>query len=126
LLRPTPLVIIDVRKDATAPELQQFCYNSPIALIRGLTSTLKMDLSLFSTKSLMETAPDHEVEVRTQYKMPPDANVDQLGEPTWHCESTRSFTTVAKYAQYQAQSFQHSLKVPYFSVTYFVFVMHSW
>lgn len=59
----------------------------------------------------METAPDHEVEVRTQYKMPPDANFDQLGETTWHCESTRSFTTVAKYAQYQAQSFQHSLKV---------------
>uniref|UniRef100_A0A914XRQ3 Uncharacterized protein n=1 Tax=Plectus sambesii TaxID=2011161 RepID=A0A914XRQ3_9BILA len=65
LLRPTPLVLIDARKDATAPELQQFCYNSPIALIRGLTSTLKMDLSLFSTKSLMETAPEHDVEVRT-------------------------------------------------------------
>ncbi|KIH67581.1 JmjC domain protein [Ancylostoma duodenale] len=110
LLRPTPLVVVESRKDAQAPELQRFCENAPIALIRGLTGVLKMDLSLFSTKTLLEVAPDHEVEVRTQYKMPCDVNVDHLGQPTWECMSTRSFTTVMKYAQYQAETFKHSLK----------------
>ncbi|KAJ1359462.1 Lysine-specific demethylase 6B [Parelaphostrongylus tenuis] len=108
--RPTPLVVVESRKDAQAPELQRFCESSPIALIRGLTGVLKMDLSLFSTKTLLEMAPDHEVEVRTQYKMPCDLNVDHLGQPTWECMSTRSFTTVLKYAQYQAETFRHSLK----------------
>ncbi|WKY14132.1 hypothetical protein Q1695_000018 [Nippostrongylus brasiliensis] len=110
LLRPTPLVVVESRKDAQAPELQRFCESSPIALIRGLTGVLKMDLSLFSTKTLLEIAPDHEVEVRTQYRMPCEMNVDHLGQPTWECMSTRSFTTVMKYAQYQAETFKHSLK----------------
>ncbi|VDO20343.1 unnamed protein product [Haemonchus placei] len=90
--------------------MQRFCESSPIALIRGLTGVLKMDLSLFSTKTLLEMAPDHEVEVRTQYRMPCDMNIDHLGQPTWECMSTRSFTTVMKYAQYQAETFKHSLK----------------
>ncbi|VDN30183.1 unnamed protein product, partial [Gongylonema pulchrum] len=76
--------------DKLPPEkLQNFCYNSTIALIRGLTQTLKMDLSLFSTKSLLEIAPEHEVEIRSQYLMPSDQNVDHLGQPTWECHSTR-------------------------------------
>ncbi|ETN74570.1 hypothetical protein NECAME_12897 [Necator americanus] len=87
-----------------------FCESAPLALIRGLTGVLKMDLSLFSTKTLLEVAPDHEVEVRTQYRMPCSMNVDHLGQPTWECMSTRSFTTVLKYAQYQAETFKHSLK----------------
>ncbi|KAK6761529.1 hypothetical protein RB195_022556 [Necator americanus] len=110
LLRPTPLVVVESRKDAQAPELQRFCESAPLALIRGLTGVLKMDLSLFSTKTLLEVAPDHEVEVRTQYRMPCSMNVDHLGQPTWECMSTRSFTTVLKYAQYQAETFKHSLK----------------
>ncbi|CAI4223466.1 unnamed protein product [Auanema sp. JU1783] len=110
LLRPTPLIVVESRKDAQSVELQKYCENCPIALIRGMTSVLKMDLSLFSTKTLRETAPDHEVEVRTQYRMPCDLNVDHLGVPTWECMSTRSFTSVNKYAQYQAETFQHSLK----------------
>ncbi|PAV63972.1 hypothetical protein WR25_02724 isoform A [Diploscapter pachys] len=121
LLKPTPLVVVESRKDAQSPELQKFCEQAPIALIRGLTSVLKMDLSLFSTKTLLEVAPDQEVEVnhsifvatlvvRTQYRMPCDLNVDHLGSPTWNCMSTRSFTTIQKYATYQAETFKHSLK----------------
>ncbi|EFO13948.2 hypothetical protein LOAG_14578 [Loa loa] len=110
LLRPTPVIMVESRKEAHSIELQNYCYNSAIALIRGLTQTLKMDLSLFSTKSLLEIAPNHEVEIRSQYRMPPDQNVDHLGQPTWICHSTRSYTTIAHYAQYQAQSFQYSLK----------------
>ena len=41
----------------------------------------------------------------------PDENRDQFGNKIWHCPSTRNHTTVAKYAQYQAASFQESLRV---------------
>lgn len=67
LLKPTPLVVVESRKDAQSPELQKFCEQAPIALIRGLTSVLKMDLSLFSTKTLLEVAPDQEVEVNHSF-----------------------------------------------------------
>ena len=69
------------------------------------------DLGLFSTKSLVEANADHMVEVRTQRQQTPDENVDQFGNKVWHCESGRSFTTITKYAQYQAASFQESFKV---------------
>jgi len=53
------------------------------------------------------------VEVRTQRQQTPDENVDQFGNKVWHCESSRSYSTIAKYAQYQAASFQESFKVFY-------------
>ncbi|GMT04719.1 hypothetical protein PENTCL1PPCAC_26893 [Pristionchus entomophagus] len=110
LQRPTPIITIESRKDAHSIELHKFCESSPIVLIRGLATQLKMDLSLFSTKTLLETCPDHEVEVRTQYKMPPDLNVNHLGLPTWSCDSQQGFTTIRKYAEYQAENFKRSLK----------------
>ncbi|VDN60820.1 unnamed protein product [Dracunculus medinensis] len=88
LLRQTPVIIVESRKDAHSFELQNFCYNNTITLVRGLTT----------------------IEIKTQYRMPSDFNVDHLGNPTWACCSTRSFSTITKYAQYQAQSFQHAIK----------------
>ena len=70
-----------------------------------------IDLGLFSTKTLVEANPDHMVEVRTQRQQTPDENIDQFGNKVWHCESSRSYSTIAKYAQYQAASFQESFKV---------------
>ena len=61
LLLKTPVVLVENPKDAMALELQQFCYNQPIVLIHGLTMALKIDLSQFSTKTLIQTAADHEV-----------------------------------------------------------------
>ena len=70
------------------------------------------DLGLFSTKTLVEANPDHPVEVRTQLQQPPDENWDPtLSRRAWACISHRSITTIAKYAQYQASSFQESIKV---------------
>ena len=70
------------------------------------------DLGLFSTKSLVEANAEHAVEVRTQVQQPADENWDATGSgQTWPCESSRSHTTIAKYAQYQASSFQESLQV---------------
>lgn len=70
------------------------------------------DLGLFSTKTLVEANPDHSVEVRTQVHQSPDENWDNTqGKRVWACISHRSHTTIAKYANYQASSFQESLKV---------------
>lgn len=69
-------------------------------------------MGLFSTKTLVEANPDHSVEVRTQVHQSPDENWDNTqGKRVWACISHRSHTTIAKYAQYQASSFQDSLKV---------------
>lgn len=60
----------------------------------------------------MEANSDHAVEVRTQVQQPADENWNLNGSAqTWPCESSRSHTTIAKYAQYQASSFQESLEV---------------
>ena len=50
--------------------LADFCVNpqNPVTLVRGLTATLKLDLGLFSTRTLAENNPDCRVEVRTQVR----------------------------------------------------------
>lgn len=69
-------------------------------------------MGLFSTKTLVEANPDHSVEVRTQMHQSPDENWDSTqGKRVWACISHRSHTTIAKYANYQASSFQESLMV---------------
>ncbi|XP_020706791.2 histone demethylase UTY isoform X2 [Athalia rosae] len=111
LLPPTPSVYLENKKDAFSPQLQEFCLKHPIAVIRGLAAALKLDLGLFSTKTLVEANPDHGIEVRTQMQQTSDENWDpMMGRKVWGCISHRSHTTIAKYAQYQASSFQESLK----------------
>ncbi|XP_032570008.1 lysine-specific demethylase 6A isoform X2 [Drosophila sechellia] len=112
LLPPTPSVHLENKKNAFSPQLQEFCLKHPIAVVRGLAGALKLDLGLFSTKTLVEANPDHSVEVRTQVHQSPDENWDtSQGKRVWACISHRSHTTIAKYAQYQASSFQDSLKL---------------
>uniref|UniRef100_A0AAY4DFM9 [histone H3]-trimethyl-L-lysine(27) demethylase n=1 Tax=Denticeps clupeoides TaxID=299321 RepID=A0AAY4DFM9_9TELE len=110
---PTPSIYLENKRDAFFPPLHQFCTNpgNPVSVIRGLAGALKLDLGLFSTKTLVEANPDHLVEVRTQLAQPTDENWDPMGtRKMWRCESSRSHTTIAKYAQYQASSFQESLR----------------
>ncbi|ESO83791.1 hypothetical protein LOTGIDRAFT_132923, partial [Lottia gigantea] len=107
---PTPSVYLESKRDAFSPELQQYCHSQPVVVIRGLAGALKLDLGLFSTKTLVEANADHRVEVRAQKQQAPDENRDQLGRKVWHCASSRSHTSIAKYAQYQASSFQESLR----------------
>lgn len=82
------------------------------SVIFSLSSIISLDLGLFSTKTLVEANPEHLVTVRTQQCQPADENWDATGtKKQWRCESTQSLTTIAKYAQYQAASFQESLRV---------------
>ncbi|XP_048349626.1 lysine-specific demethylase 6A isoform X9 [Sphaerodactylus townsendi] len=110
---PTPSIYLENKRDAFFPPLHQFCTNpnNPVTVIRGLAGALKLDLGLFSTKTLVEANNEHLVEVRTQLLQPSDENWDPTGtKKIWRCESSKSQTTIAKYAQYQASSFQESLK----------------
>ncbi|XP_051565617.1 lysine-specific demethylase 6A-like isoform X10 [Myxocyprinus asiaticus] len=110
---PTPSIYLENKRDAFFPPLHQFCTNpaNPVTVIRGLAGALKLDLGLFSTKTLVEANPEHLVEVRTQISQPTDENWDVTGSrKMWRCESSRSHTTIARYAQYQASSFQESLR----------------
>lgn len=57
------------------------------------------------------------VEVRTQLLQPADENWDPSGtKKIWRYENKSSHTTIAKYAQYQACSFQESLRVSSFCI----------
>ncbi|XP_016420037.1 histone demethylase UTY-like [Sinocyclocheilus rhinocerous] len=110
---PTPSIYLENKRDAFFPPLHQFCTNhsNPVTVIRGLAGALKLDLGLFSTKTLVEANPEHLVEVRTQLCQPADENWDASGlKKQWRCESIRSYTTISTYAQYQASSFQESLR----------------
>ncbi|XP_029382040.1 lysine-specific demethylase 6B isoform X2 [Echeneis naucrates] len=110
---PTPSIYLESKRDAFSPVLLQFCTDpkNPVTVIRGLAGSLRLNLGLFSTKSLVEANAEQAVEVRTQVQQPADENWDPTGTgQTWPCESSRSHTTIAKYAQYQASSFQESLQ----------------
>ncbi|XP_025766524.1 lysine (K)-specific demethylase 6B, b isoform X1 [Oreochromis niloticus] len=110
---PTPSIYLESKRDAFSPVLLQFCTDpkNAVTVIRGLAGSLRLNLGLFSTKSLVEANSDHAVEVRTQVQQPADENWDPSGATqTWPCESSRSHTTIAKYAQYQASTFQESLE----------------
>ncbi|KAK5876051.1 hypothetical protein CesoFtcFv8_027059 [Champsocephalus esox] len=110
---PTPSIYLESKRDAFSPVLLQFCTDpkNPVTVVRGLAGSLRLNLGLFSTKSLVEANAEQSVEVRTQVQQPADENWDPSGTgQTWPCESSRSHTTIAKYAQYQASSFQESLQ----------------
>uniref|UniRef100_A0A668A1X1 [histone H3]-trimethyl-L-lysine(27) demethylase n=1 Tax=Myripristis murdjan TaxID=586833 RepID=A0A668A1X1_9TELE len=125
---PTPSIYLENKRDAFFPPLHQFCTNpsNPVTVIRGLAGALKLDLGLFSTKTLVEANPEHLVEVRTQLSQPADENWDPSGtKKMWRCESARAHTTIAKYAQYQAASFQESLRVIGDKVHYMLLIITS-
>ncbi|KTF78036.1 hypothetical protein cypCar_00026458, partial [Cyprinus carpio] len=108
-----PAFSLESKRDAFSPVLLQFCTDpkNAVTVIRGLAGSLRLNLGLFSTKSLVEANSEHAVEVRTQVQQPADENWNHSGSAqTWPCESSRSHTTIAKYAQYQASSFQESLQ----------------
>nr|XP_039274186.1 lysine-specific demethylase 6A-like [Styela clava] len=113
LCPPTPTIYLENKRDAMSKALANFCTHpgNPVTVIRGLAAALKLDLGLFSTKTLVECNGDCQVEVRTQFRQPSDENWDVTGQKrVWKCESSRSFTSIAKYAEYQAATFQESLR----------------
>merc|ERR1712018_93303 len=85
LLPPTPSVYLDNKKDAFSPQLQEFCLQHPITVVRGIAAALKMDCGLFSTKALLETNPGQSIELKNQLR--PDS-VCLDGKTSWKCPTT--------------------------------------
>ena len=111
LLPPTPSVYLENKKDAFSPQLQEFCVQQPITVVRGIAGALKLDLGLFSTKTLQESHKKANIEVITHAKQLPEENWDPaLGRTVWKSPVTKSLMTVGGYAKYQTAVFQESLK----------------
>lgn len=110
LYPPTPSIMVQSEAEVFSPQLQEFCLANPIAVIRNISRVLKLNLGLFSTKTLVDADADHQIEVRTQLQQPSDQNWDlEKKSIIWRCESPRNFSKIAKYALYQAQTFQEYL-----------------
>lgn len=111
LYPPTPSILVHNEAEVFSPQLQEFCLANPIAAIRNICRVLNLDLSLFSTKTLVDADADHQIEVRTQLQQPSDQNWDlEKKNMIWRCESPRNFCKIAKYASYQANTFQDYLE----------------
>ncbi|XP_066930632.1 histone demethylase UTY-like isoform X1 [Clytia hemisphaerica] len=113
LYPPTPSITVQDRREAMSPALRNFCYDkrNPVTVVKGLCKALKLDLSLFTTRRLVEQNPDHSIEIRHQRQQRTDENLDEEGKITvWRCRSSKSKMTIAKYAQYQASTYQDSLQ----------------
>ena len=107
LLPPTPSVYLDNKKDAFSPQLQEFCLQHPITVVRGIASALKMDCGLFSTKALLETNPSQKIEIKAQLR---SDSINTDAKISWKCGSTSAFTTLGKFCRYQMSQFQENLK----------------
>lgn len=64
LFPPTPSVTVFSKEEAFSPQLYEFCLQKPIVLIRNLAHVCDIDLSLYTTKSLVQAHPSHPVEIR--------------------------------------------------------------
>lgn len=94
-----------------SPQLFELCLQRPIVVVRNLCAKeiCDIDLSMFSTKKLVELYPNHPVEIRSQVEQVSDENWDaNFKEQVWYCTSSRGHTTVSKYAEYQAGSIEEA------------------
>lgn len=110
LYPPTPSIFVQNESEIFSPQLQEFCLAHPIAVIRNISRVLKLNLGLFSTKTLVDLDAGHLIEVRTQLEQPSDENWDlEKKIRIWRCESPRNYSRIGKYALYQARTFQDHL-----------------
>ncbi|XP_028968130.1 histone demethylase UTY [Galendromus occidentalis] len=111
LLPKVKFVTVRTAEEALNARVKAFCTSHPITIVRNMCNVLKVDLSLFSTKALSQSNPEHTIEVRTQFQQSSDENWDaDKVRQIWRCESHRGHTTVSRYAQYQSETYVESLK----------------
>lgn len=111
LLPTVKFVTVRSAEEALSEKVKKFCTSHPITIVRNMCNALKVDMTLFSTKLLTQSNPEHTIEVRTQFQQSSDENwdADKLRQ-IWRCESHRGHTTVSRYAQYQSETYVESLK----------------
>ena len=64
-----------------------------------------LDVGLFSSMSLVLANPDHPVEIRTQMQQGTEDPINTVDSSDWIYTSSRSQTTISRYAEYQVTSF---------------------
>ena len=107
----TPCIYVRSKEEAFSPQLFELCLQKPIVVMRNLCAKniCDIDLSLFSTKKLVDLYPNHPVEIRSQVEQVSDENWDaNFEKQVWYCTSSRAHTTVSKYAEYQAGSLEEA------------------
>lgn len=110
-----PCIFLETKKDASSKKLQDCCTDNPISIVRSMASVLKLDLGLFSTKTLVESNSDHQVDIISHVFQPNNGeNLDPVedkrgSQNLWSCKRTKSSTTISNYASYQVGSFRESL-----------------
>lgn len=110
LLPSPPSIFLETKKDLTTKKLQEYCQSNPISIVRNIASVLKLDLGLFSTKTLVESNPDHQVEVSSHiYRTTGDIS-DDCDRNLWICERHCSSSTISNYASYQVSTFRDSIQ----------------
>lgn len=106
-----PSIFLETKKDLASKRIQDCCQSNPISIVRNIASVLKLDLGLFSTKTLVETNPDHYVDILSHLFYRPGENLDELSnENLWSCKCQKSSSTISRYASYQVNSFRNSLQ----------------
>lgn len=109
-----PNLFVETKKDALS-KVQGFCQSNPISLVRNIANVLKLDLGLFSTKALVESNPEQQVDVMShQYRSIVDNNnnhqTDSTPTTSWLSDCERSSSTIMRYASYQVSSFKEYLE----------------
>lgn len=99
---PTQVVQLKSKNEAFESSLQELCLQKPIVVINGLVEILNLDLSLFSTATVLNANPNETIETRTQMQQPSEENWNQdYSKKTWDCYSYRTYSTIREYAIYQ-------------------------
>jgi len=106
---PTPCVFVKTAAEAFSPQLFELCLQRPIVVIRNLAPVCGIDMSLYGTKTLVESHPNHPIEIRSQVEQSADENWDpSFDKQVWYCTSSRTHTTINKYAEYQAAGLEEA------------------
>lgn len=105
-----PSIFMETKKDLLFKRIHEFCHSSPISILRNLASVLKLDLGLFSTKTLVENSPDDQIDIYSHLFHHPGENFPENITNFWDCERQKSSSTISRYANYQVTSFRESLQ----------------
>lgn len=105
-----PSIFLETKKDLASKRLQECCQSNSISIVRNIASVLKLDLGLFSTKTLVESNPDHHVDVLSHLLHQSGEDSDEPNANLWSCERQKSSSTICRYASYQVASFRESIQ----------------
>ncbi|KAI3385217.1 hypothetical protein SNEBB_001959 [Seison nebaliae] len=111
-----PVLFIEKKKDVYSNILQKKLLNLEMCIVKNLIEHCNIDLELFSTKSLLKNAPQQHLEVRHQIKQRGNINFsfnsnEELIKDRWHCDSSRTMSTIEKYSSYQSCSLLEFLQM---------------